>query len=286
MAAGLATPAAAEPALWVARDDDSTVYLFGTIHVLRPGLRWMSADLMRRLAEADTLYLEVDLRNTAIGVVATLGTSPDLPLSKRLSEDDLAYVKLGAQKAGVDFAVLDPLQPWLAAVTLSALAAKEGGYRQEGADLELMRKAIVAGKEVRGLETVRDQLEIFANAPEAEQIEMLVSTVDHLDGIDGNIEDLATAWIEGDEDRLMRLLLVSMAGVDTAMRDRLLTDRNRAWADEIADLMAEGAGTTFVAVGAAHLSGEGSVQQFLAERGITVERVAVAAPGTPASEGE
>ena len=53
----------------------------------------------------------------------------------------------------------------------------------------------------------------------------------------------------------------------------LLTDRNRRWADTLKARMDQ-PGTVFVAVGAGHLAGEGSVQQFLAEHGHTAERIA------------
>ncbi|ODN69243.1 TraB/GumN family protein [Methylobrevis pamukkalensis] len=275
-----ALPAAAEPALWVARDDDSTVYILGTIHVLKPGTAWLTPEIRARFDHADELILEADIRSPMLSVIATLGTSPDRPLSQRLSPDDLAYVKRVAADLGADFPTLDPLRPWLAAVTLSSIAAQNAGYRDQGADLQLLRLAVIADKPVEGFETARQQFEIFAGQSEEEEIAMLLSVLDQAEGVGEIFDDMTGAWLSGDEDNLSRILMASMGTAGPDFRRRLLTDRNRDWADQIAARM-KGAGATFVAVGAAHLSGPDSLQHFLAEKGITVDRVDLTGESRP-----
>ncbi|WP_069306690.1 TraB/GumN family protein, partial [Methylobrevis pamukkalensis] len=267
MLATATTPAAADPALWVARDADSTVYLFGTIHILRPGLRWLTPDVLRKLHESDALYLETDIRGQSRDLVESYGKDPDRPLTTTLDPEDLATVKASADSLGVDFAQIDPLRPWLAMIALSTAATEKAGYRLEGADIQLMRRAMLGKKPIRGFETAQDQVALLSGEAEARQVEMLMGSIEEMDRFPALLESMASAWVDGEDERLMTLILDSMEIVDEGFRTKILTDRNRRWADEIERLM-DGSGTLFIAVGAAHLAGATACRRSWRKRGL------------------
>jgi uncharacterized protein YbaP (TraB family) len=274
LAAG-ASEAAAEPALFVARDGDSTVYMLGTVHVLRPQDEWRSPTIDRAMAESQRLFLEVDLAEEgagALGAMLRYGTSPNRPLSSRLSEAERADLAEAAAGVGMDPKALEGLRPWFAAVTLSMKMAETVGLTQQGVEMHLIIDAAVNGIEVEGFETGDEQMRMFADLPEEAEMQLFRETLVELKKGPAELQQLIDAWKSGDVDTLGELARESIAASGDAVYQAVLVDRNRRFAEKIAALL-EGAGTDFVAVGAAHLAGPDSVQRFLEERGIATERV-------------
>src|SRR5690606_38216286 len=113
-AAVVAAPAGSGPRLWVVKDEDSTLYLFGTVHVLKPETPWGSAKLDRAFASADEYWFEIADLNDAAGAVPIIqakGVSPDRPLSSLLTAEELADLDAAARQVGSTGASLDPLRP-------------------------------------------------------------------------------------------------------------------------------------------------------------------------------
>lgn len=275
---GAAGPAAAEPALWAARGERATIYLFGTVHLLPPDARWRSPRLDAALAESRALWLEAaDVDDPAVvaRLLATLGFDPAHPLSSRLTSGQLARVDAAVKAAGQPWgvAMLQSMRPWLAAVTLSTLPVLKAGLDpRAGVDAALKARATANGQPVRAFETAEQQTHFFADLPEPLQVQFLLSVAGEASEGIGKIDALLRAWEAGDTATIGRI-------GDEAMRDEfprlyqvLLVGRNRAWTERIAALLANGE-TAFVAVGAAHLAGPDSVQRMLEARGVRVERV-------------
>lgn len=268
--------AAAAPALWKVADADSTVYLFGTMHAVPRDLAWRTPALDAAFAAADEAWFELDLFGDPTAgflYMATRGTSPDRPLSSRLPPADRARLAAAAARAGLSPAALEGLQPWLASVALTDGAALKEGFTAYGPDLALTLEARRTGKPVKGFETGADQVALFTSMPEAAQMDLLRQTLDEIDGGPAALRKLAGAWVAGD---LLDVRTLEPGGIrpeDEGTYKALLVDRNRRFADGIAGILA-GAGTAFVAIGAAHLAADDdSVQHFLAAKGYTVERV-------------
>ncbi|WP_181702511.1 TraB/GumN family protein [Chthonobacter albigriseus] len=268
-------PATAEPALWALRDADSTIYLFGTFHIVKPEADWLTPRVAEAIKESGSIWMEVNLLDEAGSLtvaLATLGTSPDRPLSARLSPEDLARVRAAADKVGLPFATLEPLRPWLAAMTISQKIMKDAGFSEAGPDVQLALMASQSRTPVRAFESAREQLEIFSNlSPEAE-IAVLQSTLDTIDAGPAIMESMYLSWLTGDTEAIDREVLEQFRDMGPEVYARMLTERNRRFADRIRQIL-DGSGTQFVAVGAAHLIGDGSVQSFLAEHGIETERL-------------
>ena len=264
------------PALWVIRDADSTIYLFGTVHVLRPTTAWGSDRVDAAFDSAARLILEVanpDDQAAAMPLIQQYGISPETPLSSLLTADELMALDTAARAMGLTGAQMDPLRPWLAALTLSVAPLTRAGYDpKSGVDLLLKARAEAAGKPVTGFETIDEQIRILAGFPEAGQLDFLRSTLDDFEGATVELDKLVTAWAAGDVEAIETVGVEPMRDASELMYQSLLVNRNANWAGQIQTLL-EGSGTVFIAVGAAHLAGDDSVQVQLAHRGVTVERV-------------
>lgn len=267
----------ADPALWVVRDADTTIYLFGTVHLLRPGLSWFDEAVKEAFDASDELKIEVVLPENVASIAPQFVAAGSYPagttLSSRMSSEQLATYQTGLQQFGIPAAALDPYEPWFVGLQLSqGLYAAMGMTPDSGAEKTLTAAAATAGMPVSGFETVQDQLGFLDSTPENEQIGGLVMLFERAGEMRGMIDRLVTSWTDGKPEDTAVIMNEGMVDSPETIRI-MLTDRNRRWADTIKARMDQ-PGTVFVAVGAGHLAGDNSVQTFLAERGLTAERVA------------
>lgn len=272
----LATPAFAHPALWVVKDADTTIYLFGTVHLLPHDTDWQFPALHDALADSQTLYVEItdDDATNMSALVLRYGMDTTHPLTDLLSPSERGQLARAAQLADVPggTAALDVMRPWLAALTLTvAPLVKAGLDPAEGVDKQLRATMQAAGKPVHGLETAEQQIRFLADMPQALQLALLRSTLRDTDRATVDLKALIEAWKNGDDAAIARLENELMRREEPQLYQRLLVDRNRAWAQRIEQLLKQ-PGTVFIAVGAAHLAGSDSVQAQLAHDGVTTQR--------------
>ena len=277
-AATATTPVAtvdADPALWVVKDDDTTIYLFGTVHVLKPGLSWFDEGVKKAFDASQEVVLEIPLPSDADAqkILLPLVVDPDGPtLTNKLHPEKRAVFVSALAKVGLPPAALDQLYPWFAAVTISQIQLQKGGYDPaSGAERTIDAAAKAAGKPVTGLETLQQQLGYFATLPEADQIEFLEMGVDDFDEGLTTIGEMVSNWAKGDPEALATVMNRDLDKLPK-LYDVLLKQRNIRWADWIDDRMKK-PGTVFMAVGAGHLAGKDSVQVQLGTHKLTATRV-------------
>lgn len=262
------------PALWVIRDADSTIYLFGTVHVLRPETVWRSTRIDAAFDSASEVWFEISDPGDQAAMLPLIrehGVSPDRPLSHQLTTNELNQLQIVAHSVGSGAAQMDVYRPWLAALTLSIAPLTAAGYDpSSGVELTLRPRAIAAGKTVNGLETIDEQIRIMANFSEPAQMAFLRSTLDSFEDAPTELDAMVTAWATGDLTTFDRVTSEGMRESGPEVYRNLLTDRNRRWAGQI-QTMLDGSGVVFIAVGAAHLAGDDNVIDFLEARGVTVE---------------
>ncbi|MEG2312529.1 TraB/GumN family protein, partial [Brevundimonas sp.] len=190
------------PPLWVLRDADSTVYLYGTIHVLRPGTAWGSAKVDAAFDSASEIWVEIanqDDQSAVMPVIQQLGMDQSRPLSTVLSAADFAAFDALAKANGASGAALDAYRPWMAAFAVSMNGPLQAGYRPDaGVDKTLMDRARASGKTLRGFETIDLQLRLIAGMSEEGQVAYLNHYVRNADGIVDNLDQTVAAWIKGD----------------------------------------------------------------------------------------
>lgn len=267
--------ARAEPAMWVIKDADSTIYLIGTMHLLKHDAEWNAEKVKKTVHESTELWLEVadfDNQSAMAPLMAKFGVDPQHPLSSRLSEDQRKRLEKIATTYNIPAASLEPMRPWLAALVLAVGPIMKAGYDPKaGVERVLNAQAVAEGDKIRGFETAEEQIRLLADLSDAEQVAFLVSMLDDLEKGFDLLDQLAKAWIDGDTDTITRLSVDEMKREAPTVYQKLIVQRNIAWSEKIVEML-KGSGVQQIAVGAAHLAGPDSVQAQLAKRGIKVER--------------
>ncbi|MCA0367097.1 MAG: TraB/GumN family protein [Proteobacteria bacterium] len=278
-AAPAASPAPIQgqgPALWVVKDADSTLYLFGSVHVLRPTTGWASPRVQAAFDSASDIWFEIsnpDDQAAIVPLIQQRGLSLDTPLSSRLTPEENTQLDEAAKAMGASAAQLQPMRPWLAALSLSVAPLVKAGYDpKSGVELVLKARAEAAGKPIHGFETIDKQIGILADLPDDVQLAFLRETLKDYDEATVKLDEMVADWARGDVPAIERLMVQEMKTDSPALYKALLVDRNTDWANQIQTLL-QGSGTAFIAVGAAHLAGPDSVQAQLKARGVDVEAV-------------
>ena len=271
----LTATARAEPAMWVVKDHDSTIYLIGTVHVLKPDMVWNAEKVTKAVAESTELWLEVadtDDEATTRALIQQYGLDQAKPLSKKLSAKQNAKLAKIAEAYGLPLAGLQPMKPWTAALMLTLLQVQKAGYDpKSGVDYILRAQAEKEGDKIIGLETLEQQVRFLADLPQAEQVAFLEQTLDHAAEGVALLDQLARAWSEGDDATIGKIFVDELKSEAPKLYDKLLVQRNIKWAAKVEEILRD-AGVHQIAVGAGHLAGPDSVQAQLAKRGIKAER--------------
>jgi len=264
-----------DPALWVVKDEDTTVYLFGSIHILKPGLGWFDDGVKAAFDSSDQLVLEL-VEPPAGEAQALFGKlamdQQGKTLRSKMNDADRAVYETAVGKLGLPVAALDPFDPWAAAVTLSLLGMQKSGFDpNSGVEKQLTAAANAAKKPIAGLETMAFQLGVFDTLPESEQVAFLVETAKMIDDAGTSMDKMVDMWASAETESLGQLMNEGLTS--RTLYDALLTKRNANWAKWISARMAK-PGVIFIAVGAGHLAGPTSVQNLLPAYGLSATRVA------------
>ena len=268
----------ADPALWVIRDADTTIYLFGTIHLL-DGRTWFNDEVKTAFDASRELVLEAripeDPAAFAAGMMQQARDTTGRTISSRLTPAQNAALNRLLARIGVPEGAFDRFEPWFVSLTLTAVLAQEVGISGEnGPETILTAAARARSMPIGELEGMAHQIGIFDRMPEALQVTQLIQTLDEFESASEKLGPMLSAWSMGDVERLGTLTDESM-GQDAdsrALYRIIFTDRNAAWAGWIQRRLAQ-PGIVFIAVGAGHLAGNDSVQAVLRARGIQSARV-------------
>lgn len=266
----------ADPALWVVKDDDTTIYLFGTVHFLKPGLGWFDEAVKSAFDGSDELMLEMLMPENPAAVKAVTAKMAIDPagrtMASRMSKEAHDAYAASMVSVGLPPEKFETYEPWFLAVNLSVMPLLIQGYDpQLGPEMVLTRAAKAGGKPIGAFETVEEQYGFFDTLSEASQLAYLDTVVRDMDKVVPTLDTLVAQWVKGDPTALAVTMNESMTETPELAKI-LLFDRNARWADTIKTRM-DKPGTVFVAVGAGHLAGDRSVQAYLTERGLTAQRI-------------
>ena len=265
----------ARPPVWIVRDKDSELVIFGSVHLLPAGVDWRPPALTQALKRADDVWFElpIDPSTEALTqqLAAQLGVlAPDQSLIKMLPEADAQRLMRVAAKYGVDLAVVDRLKPWLADIALSAAAYKKAGADGQDGVEKAVAAAVPAAAQRRAFETAREQIEILAGASEKDQLASLSETLQEMEDRPDEFDVLVRAWMAGDVAALDKEALAPLRTASPALFRRLVSDRNARWTQTL-DARLKGKGRTVVVVGMGHLIGPDGVPARLRALGYRVE---------------
>ncbi|MEL7541393.1 MAG: TraB/GumN family protein [Pseudomonadota bacterium] len=266
------------PAMWKLTDDDTTIHMFGTVHLLRPELEWRSDALDQAIADADTIVFEVDMKSPeAQRAIATdflqRGMFDDgRTLKEVLGDEDEAVISAAFDSIGVPIDAMNTFEPWMASVNLGVMKLVNDGYDpNSGVESVIEAEADEAGKSFGYLEQISQQTDAFDLLPEDEQISMLYETALLLDESPQMLDLLVDEWADGDIEGIAKLVANPDGyGFTDAAYQSLLVKRNEAWVPQI-EAMLDEPGSVFIAVGAGHLAGPDSVVTMLRDKGYQIE---------------
>jgi uncharacterized protein YbaP (TraB family) len=267
---------AAGPALWKLADADTTIYLFGTIHLLPEGLDWRTPVLDAAIAGSEGLVLETILGSdptAAAGVMMKLGMSDGLPpLAERVPAEKREALNKLIAATGVPARALDRMETWAAALTLLAIQFRLMGFDPDlGVEKGLEAAYRASAKPVTGLETVEQQFGFFDQLSEEAQRTFLEGILDRPEETKAQFEAMLNAWRSGDT-KAIAATFDSETALMPELRQVLMRERNARWAEWLEKRL-EQPGTVMVAVGAGHLVGNDSVQALLKAKGLEAQRL-------------
>ena len=267
--------ARAEPALWQVTSGESTVYLFGSVHLLPEGGFSIGGALAEALEESERVCMEIDqdAQSEAESTSVTLARAVD-PEGRSLFDllgSDADRARDAAEEAGIPLEALAMFEPWFAGLTVSVMALQANGYDvQHGVEQIIQAEARKDGKSGCGLETLDGQLGMLDALPADLQAEILLQALDEAEDVDALIKPLLDAWRDGDEAGLEKSLEDDFEGYPE-LADVLIYERNARWADQVSEMLRDG-DDVLVVVGAMHLVGERGLPALLEKRGFRVQR--------------
>ena len=272
-----AAPPAAKPALWKIADKDTTIYLFGTIHLMPKGTEWRTPKFNEAAASSQSLVVEtvIDEANPmpAIAAMMKLAVSPNLPpILDRVAPDKRAALTAMIARSGMPAGVLDKLETWAAGMILTGVTFKDLGLDpNSGVETSLKSEFKTAAKPIDQLETNSEQFGFFDTLSESAQRKFLESVLDDPAKGRAQFYDMLAVWERGDAKAMGDSFNRELAD-SPELRDNLLRRRNANWNLWLQRRMQQ-PGTVMVAVGAGHLSGNDSVISMLEKAGYKVKRV-------------
>ena len=272
---GLTATAQAEPAMWEVRDDNSAIWLFGSVHVLPANVEWRTGLFNAVLADADKVVFETDISPSAVAELGALGLARGIYLDGTLLTDVIdpeteAKLRQFAASYSLQIGPLLAMKPWFAANTIATAALASTGYTAPG--VEFLLQPELASDRLHFLETGEEQLAILTGARDDEQVAMLRSTLDDVAIMPKVMGKMLRSWMSGTPEALSDMLAMETIGMDGAFMERLIYARNRNWIAPLKRMLDDNE-ENLIVVGAGHLAGDGSVLELLEQAGYEVERV-------------
>jgi len=271
-------PQAGQPALWQVSDADTTIYLFGTIHLLPERFQWRTAKFNQAVQNSQQLVVEtiVDEKDPSkiMSAMAALAfNAPNLPpLLMRVPPDKRPALAAAITKSGFPPPAFDRMETWAAAFVLLGNQYREMNLKSEEGVESVLRSSFVSqGKPIGELETNLQQFSFFDALPERAQQALLIGALDESNAADAEFSGMLRAWSSGDVKAIARTFDRDLAG-SPELAQALIHQRNANWSRWIEQRMAQ-PGALMIAVGAGHLAGKDSVIAMLQREGYRVRRV-------------
>ena len=271
-------PHAARPALWEVSDADTTIYLFGTIHLLPEKFQWRTAKFDEAVQGSQQLVVEtiVDDKDPTkiMSALASLAfNTPNLPpLAERVAPKVRPALEAAVKKSGFPPQAFDRMETWAAAFVLLGNQYRDMNLKgDEGVETVLRHNFASAGKPIGELETNLQQFSFFDRLPEKAQVALLEGAVDDSKTADAEFTAMLKAWSVGNVGAIARTFDRDLES-SPELAQALIHRRNANWKTWIEQRLTE-PGAVMIAVGAGHLAGDDSVIALLKRDGYRVRRV-------------
>ncbi len=280
LAAGhsLAQQTGATPLIWEVRSAGNAVYLLGSIHVGRSDMYPMGPVVEKAYQASKIIALEADPadQNAVMAAISDSLYQPPETLQKNLPAPLLGRLSKTLERYGIPLEQAETMKPFLVAITLASIEYVNAGFDPSlGVDIHFARRARKDGKPLVELESFGGQIALMNNMSARLQESLLQETLDSIDSgeIPALVDSMVNAWKSGDGKKLQDAVSTEEDKLPAALAQefhrKLVSDRNIAMAGKV-ETMLKGSDVHFIAIGAAHLLGQDSVLQILAEKGYRV----------------
>lgn len=262
--------------VWEVQGKSNSVFLLGSIHLLRPQDYPLPAVYDEVYAEAEQLVMELDMDDLDLSSIQremmTAAMISDGSLRDLLGEEAWNTARQAAAGMDIQLEMLGAVEPWFAALTIVELQMVKLGFNPAlGVEFYFLERARNDGKPIAGLEAIEEQISLFDDMPLDTQRRFLLKTLDDASKIDDDIDTLISAWRDGNL-AVMRSELTQGFDGFPQVYNSLVAARNINWLADITDLL-DDEDDYLVIVGALHLVGEDSLVKLLDERGFRLKRL-------------
>lgn len=271
------TSVVADTSVWEVSNGSNTVYLGGTVHLLRPADYPLPEAFDEAYNNSDELYFETDL--SAMGDLTTqtqmlqqLTYTDDRTLQSVLNDEAYSALQDYASEVGMPIGLMQKFKPGMVISTLQVLEFQSMGFTPQGVDAHFNTRAINDGKAVNALETIQEQIGFLAAMGEGNESEFILVSLEDLEETGTVMEQIINAWRSGDAEQLAALFVDDMREQAPDIYESLLNGRNQNWLP-VVETMFDDADTEFVLVGAAHLVGADGLVSLLLDLGYEVRQL-------------
>ena len=267
----------ADTSVWEVTSGNNTVYLGGTVHLLRPSDYPLPPEFDEAYANSSQIYFETDISSMSdmsvqAQMLQQLTYSDERTLKSVLSEEAYTALSVHTARLGLPMMMMEKFKPGMIISTLQVLDFQRMGFTPQGVDMHFNSRAVADGKFIGQFETIQEQIGFLAAMGEGNESEFILLSLQDLEDTDTLISKMVDAWRTGDTDALSELFVEEMREEAPELYESLLLQRNRNWLPDIETMLTTQA-TEFVLVGAAHLVGPEGLVEMLADKGYTVRRL-------------
>lgn len=268
---------------WVVEDEDTLIYLLGSIHLGTPDLYPFDKKLVTAFDESDALLLEANILDTeALEYYSEKAMYTDgSTLKDAVAPETYAKLEQVAKLYGLPMDQLTVQKPWMLSSTLSMLAMDDsfGMTPQEmamhGIDIYFLLNAQLQQKPVIELEGTRAQVDMFEGlSPEAQE-QSLVAVLDSIihpseENQSEVLQEWFTSWKQGNVEEFAKSFQ-AMEGTSSEFNEMLFGLRDEQMAKKIMNVLEEKEGKYFVVVGSGHFLIDKNIRYHLEKSGYKVK---------------
>ncbi len=267
----------ADASVWEVKSGSSTVYLGGTVHLLRPGDYPLPREYDQAYSASSEIFFETDLGamndiSVQAQMLQQLTYQDGRNLKTVLNEKAYSALESYTQKVGMPLMMLEQMKPGMVVSMLQVLEFQRIGFTPQGVDAHFDARARGDGKALGQLESVAEQIGFLASMGEGNESEFILLSLSDLAETASMMDGMIAAWRSGNNDALSELFVDDMRTQAPAVYDALLKQRNLNWIPQIENMLRD-SDTEFVLVGAAHLVGPDGLLQLLERRGYQVNQL-------------
>lgn len=270
----ICTAAMAETSVWKATRSGSTIYLGGTIHLLRNSDYPLPPEFDKAFKAADVVMFETDIGllndpATKMKLMTNGVYSDGSTVEQHLSPKVYTELKSYTDANGIPLKQFNRFRPAILISFLTMLELKRLGVTAEGVDAHYYELAKKEKKSLKWLETADEQMNYLISCVDGHEDEFVSYSLMDLKDAAVQLATLTSAWRRGDAAGIDKLLVSEMKGTAPYVYKKLIVDRNRNWLPVITATN----GTAILLVGVAHLVGEDGVIEALKRSGYRVEKL-------------